>query len=99
MKHSLNRRLFLKRAALVASAFSATRFLPNVLQAVSPSDKLNCALIGCGGRGMTHLSAIVGQNLVAIVDVNEKRTGVVKKNITEKDLRTNTQQTITATRR
>jgi len=95
MKHSLNRRLFLKRAALVASAFSATRFLPNVLQAVSPSDKLNCALIGCGGRGMTHLSAIVGQNLVAIVDVNEKRHGVVKKTLKDKDLNTDKLQPFT----
>jgi len=87
MNHRLNRRLFLKRAALTAGALSATRFLPGpgVLQAVSPSDKLNCVLIGCGGRGLqAHMPAIIGERVAGIVDVNEKRHGVVKKVLQDK---------------
>src|SRR5438876_2120815 len=81
MNHRLNRRLFLKRAAVATGALSATRFLSglNLLQAASPGDKLSWVQIGCGGRGMTHLGSVVGQNLVAIVDVNEKRHDFVKK--------------------
>lgn len=81
MIQNLNRRLFLKRAAVSAGALSIARFLPgpNVLQAADAGGKLNCAIIGCGGRGMTHLKAILGENLVAIVDVNEKRFAEVKK--------------------
>src|SRR5437588_11070516 len=82
MKTSLNRRIFLKRAAVAAGALSAARYWPgpNHLQAASPNEKLNCALIGCGGRGMqAHLPEVSRENLVAIVDVNEKRHGLVKK--------------------
>jgi len=84
MKTDLNRRSFLKRAALAAGAVSAARLLPvaNVLAARSPDDLLNCAMIGCGGRAMTHLNEIVvraGQNLVAIVDPDEKRHAEVKR--------------------
>ena len=53
MNTGLNRRTFLKRTALAAGAVSAA---PNLLAARSPSDLLNCVLIGCGGRGMTHLN-------------------------------------------
>jgi predicted dehydrogenase len=82
MNHRLNRRLFLKRAAVTAGALSAARFLsgPNLLQAASPGEKLRCALIGCGGRGTSaHLGPASNQVLRAIVDVNEKRFDAVKK--------------------
>src|SRR5204863_4279086 len=87
MNHRLNRRLFLKRAALTAGALSAARFLPgpSLLQAVSPSDKLNCVLIGCGGRGLqAHMPAIVGERVAGIVDVIEKRHGVARKILQDK---------------
>ena len=84
MNTGLNRRSFLKRAALAAGAVSAVRLFPtpNLLAARSPSDILNCVLIGCGGRGMTHLNEIVArnkQNLVAIVDPEEKRHAEVQR--------------------
>lgn len=78
MKSSLNRRSFIKRAALATGAASAARFLPgpNILAAAGSGDKLNCVQIGCGGRAMTHLDAVIGQagqNLVAIVDPDENK--------------------------
>src|SRR6266550_1134400 len=84
MNTGLNRRSFLKRTALAAGAVSAARMFPapNLLAARSPSDILNCALIGCGGLGMTHLNEIVAankQSLVAIVDPDEKKHATVQR--------------------
>ncbi len=80
----LNRRSFLKRSALAAGALSAARFLsaPNLLAAPRPGGKLNCVVIGCGGRGMNHLDWVVGQtkdNLLAIVDPDESNHAKVRK--------------------
>ena len=84
MNFALNRRSFLKRTALAAGALSATPLLPfpNLLAAASPNSKLNCVQIGCGGRGMYHLDRVVNQskdNLVAIVDADEKNHAKVKR--------------------
>jgi predicted dehydrogenase len=80
----MNRRLFLKRTALAAGALSAGQFFPtpNLLAAPAPGNKLNCVQIGCGGRAMTHLDWLVNQsqdNVVAIVDPDERRHAVVKR--------------------
>ena len=85
MKSSLNRRTFLKRAALTTGALTAARYFPgpNLLAATGTIDKLNCVQIGCGGRGMSaHIAEVIGkhgQNLYAIVDPDEKKHGSVKK--------------------
>jgi predicted dehydrogenase len=83
------RRTFLKKTALVAGAWSASGiwFAPSLLGADSPSRKLNCVQIGCGGRGMNHLDWLVNQskdNVVAIVDPDEKCHAKVKKWLQEK---------------
>src|SRR5215831_18879798 len=80
----LNRRSFLKRTALAAGAITSTNLFPapHVLGASGSSDRLNCVQIGCGGRGMNHLEWVVGtskENLVAIVDPDEKAHAKVKK--------------------
>jgi predicted dehydrogenase len=76
----LTRRLFLKRTAMAAGALSAG---PNLLAAPGANNKLNCVQIGCGGRGMNHLEALLvheaKDNLVAIADADEKRHAAVKK--------------------
>jgi predicted dehydrogenase len=68
-----NRRSFLKRAVATAGSLSAAQFLSAPLQAAAPADKLNCVVIGCGGRGSVHVATAAGQNLVALVDADEKR--------------------------
>jgi len=81
----LNRRLFLKRTALSAGTLTAARFLsgPNLLAAGGSGNKLNCVVIGCGGRGLSaHIDWIVNMsedNLYAIVDPDEKRQAEVKR--------------------
>ena len=70
-----NRRTFLKRAALTGGALSANQLFPSpsILRAADSGSKLNCVLIGCGGRGKAHLAAIKDENLLAVVDPDEKR--------------------------
>jgi len=82
MKTKLNRRSFLKHTALATGVLSAAPF--NILHAANAGDKIRCVQIGCGGRGMSHLNATLEENLVAIVDVDDKRAGVVKKLLTDK---------------
>ena len=82
MNTNINRRLFLKRAALSAGAMAASAAAPNILRAAATPDKLNCVLIGCGWRGGQHLEELVAknnQNLVAIVDPSVPQQDVVKK--------------------
>src|ERR1051325_2488353 len=82
MNTSLNRRSFLKHTALTAGALAAAQF--NILNAANAGEKVRVVHIGCGGRGMSHLSATVDENVVGIVDVDEKRPAAVKTWLTQK---------------
>jgi predicted dehydrogenase len=89
MKYS--RRSFLRTSAVAAGAISTARFLyaPNLLAADSALRRANCVQIGCGGRGMNHLDAMLmnsKENLVAIVDPDEKRHEIVKRWLGTKQL-------------
>jgi len=97
MKPTLTRRNFLRRSTLGAGALAAARFFPAVnLIADPPARRLNCVQIGCGGRGMDHLeymSVTAKENLVGIVDPDEKRHAAVKawlekKQVAAADLKT-----------
>ena len=58
-----------------AGAFAGIAFLPsNVISGFgfkAPSDKLNIAIIGVGGRGASNTEGVSSQNIVALCDVNE----------------------------
>ena len=76
MQSRLNRRSFIKRAALAAGALPLISF-PHVSSAAARKavDKLNCVQVGCGGRAMSHFEQVFvryGQNLTAIVDPDDK---------------------------
>jgi len=84
---NLNRREFLKRTAMAAGAAA---LLPGcaIVRPRRVGDRLNCAQIGCGSRGMYHLEWLVVQskeNVVAIVDADESRHAVAKKWLKEKN--------------
>jgi len=66
--HALNRRTF---TTVAAGFFAAHGF--NVRAVDGPSDRLNVALIGVGGRGEANLGGMKGQNVVALCDVDEQR--------------------------
>jgi predicted dehydrogenase len=75
----LTRRSFLKQTAAAAGTASIA---PYVLAAADAGKKLNCVQIGCGGRGMNHLESLINttkDNLLAIVDPDEKRHAEVKR--------------------
>jgi predicted dehydrogenase len=46
--------------------------LPAIARARSPNDKLNIAIIGCGGRGAGNMAEVSSENIVALCDVNER---------------------------
>jgi predicted dehydrogenase len=75
MSQKSDRRLFLKYAAATAGTLSAAQFFPGTspVIAAEAKDKLNCVVIGCGGRGGAHVGTAAGQNLVALVDADEAR--------------------------
>jgi len=84
MKLNLTRRSFLRRAALAAGALSTSRLLPapGLLAAPGTDNRLNCVLIGCGGRGANHLEFLVTRskdNIMAIVDPDEKKQAGAKR--------------------
>jgi len=79
---TLNRRSFLKTALLAAGAATVSPvFAPRIFAQGRPGEKLKCALIGCGARGMTHIEAILQQGhiLAAIVDPDERRQAAALK--------------------
>jgi len=64
---SMTRRHFLQSsAALTAPSVS----VPAFCSSASPSSKLNVAVIGPCNRGAANLSGVIGENVVALCDVN-----------------------------
>lgn len=62
-----SRRTFLAQTTALSSALA----FPSILSAQSPNNKLNLAIIGCGGRGAGNLAEVSSENIVALCDVNE----------------------------
>ncbi len=73
------RRDFLKKTALGAAAFTIVpRHVIGGPNFIAPSDKLNLASIGAGGKGWTDIRNAFNEgkeNVVAICDIDTKRAG------------------------
>ena len=69
MSNEMTRRTFLKGAALGGASLL---FLHDSRMAFGyeANEKLNIAIIGCGGRGGGNLGSVSGQNIVALCDTN-----------------------------
>ncbi|MCA9156308.1 MAG: Gfo/Idh/MocA family oxidoreductase [Planctomycetales bacterium] len=63
-----DRRAFLRSAA-AGSVLAMTA--PAFLRGRNLNDKLNIAVIGCGGRGGANMRSLESENIVAVCDVNE----------------------------
>ncbi len=62
-----------RRTVLGASIAASTVFsLPAIVRAENRAEKLRMAVIGCGGRGGGNLDAVLGEQVVAVCDVNAK---------------------------
>lgn len=78
--NGLSRRKFIGTAsAVVAGITIVPRHAVAGLGHVAPSDKLNIAAIGVGGKGRQNLENMVGQNIVALCDVDWDYADVVFK--------------------
>lgn len=67
----VTRRRFIKTTAGTAAAFTIVpSYAVSGLGHVAPSDKLNIAGIGIGGKGKVNLQNMVDQNIVALCDVD-----------------------------
>jgi predicted dehydrogenase len=73
MRNQWNRRQVLRHlgATGIASAGSGSVF--RIAHAASPNDRLNLAIVGCGGQGEENLNRVSGENIVALCDVDETR--------------------------
>jgi hypothetical protein len=78
-----SRRSFLRRIGVAgAGAWALPRLLSaRVLGATSANNKLNIALLACGGRTRQILPSILssGENIVALCDVNAARVDLLRK--------------------
>jgi predicted dehydrogenase len=70
-----SRREFLKKTAGAAAAFTIVPRQVLGAGQTAPSDKLNIACIGVGGRGGAQVGGCSGENIVALCDVDERRAG------------------------
>lgn len=70
-----SRRKFLKTSGLAAAGITIVpRYVLGGKGYIAPSDKLNIAVIGAGGRGSSHVkAAAVTENLVAMCDVDDRQ--------------------------
>ena len=73
----MNRRFSRRQAlrSLAAASFGFNLLPSGSLRGYQANEKLNIALVGCGGRGSWFVQAIpqIGENIVAMCDVNEQR--------------------------
>ena len=74
----VQRREFLKSTI---AAGAGLLILPggSLMGAGAPSNKMNVALIGVGGRGKAHQGAIAGENVVALCDVDSRQLATAAK--------------------
>jgi len=74
----LSRRGFLKQTAAAGAAILGA---PAFVSCRAPSEKLNLVIIGCGGRGAHNMGQVLGENIVALCDVNEAMLGEAAKKV------------------
>lgn len=73
-KSEISRRSFLGGAAAVAASVSIVpRHVLGGPGHRAPSDKLNVACVGLGGKGFSDSEAMIEENVIALCDVDKKR--------------------------
>ena len=63
-----------RRRWLAGSSAAVAAFMPGapaILRGRNLNEKLNIAIIGCGGRGAANLRSVESENIVALCDVNQ----------------------------
>jgi predicted dehydrogenase len=74
MAQKMNRRQVLGRLGVMGLGALGLGGPATRARARAPQDKLNLAIIGCGGsQGAENLRHVAGENIVALCDVDERR--------------------------
>src|SRR5690554_5264399 len=69
--HDLGRRQFIRKSSTVMAGLSVVpSYVVSGLGYKAPSDKLNIAVIGIGGKGKSLVTQAANENLVALCDVD-----------------------------
>jgi len=80
-KGQLNRREFITKSAVAVSAFTIVpRHVLGGKGFIAPSDKLNIACIGLGGKGRVDIHEVSGENIIALCDVDQVQANAVRTN-------------------
>jgi predicted dehydrogenase len=78
---NINRRKFLQTGIMAGSAFMIVpRHVLGGNGYTAPSDKLNIACIGVGGKGRVDIDEVKSQNIFALCDVDQVQATMVKNN-------------------
>jgi predicted dehydrogenase len=73
MTRNLSRRGFLQHGTMVAAGLAAARpFTVRAARRLSANDKLNIAMIGTANQAAYNLGNVASENIVALVDIDEK---------------------------
>ena len=73
MRAHWNRRRVLRHLGATGIAIGTSSMASMPAKAALPNDKLNLAIVGCGGQGAENLEKVAGENIVALCDVDENR--------------------------
>ena len=73
MRDHWNRRQVLRHLGGTSIASVGSGGFSMTARGASPNDRLNLAIVGCGGQGAENLGKVAGENIVALCDVDEKR--------------------------
>src|SRR2546423_15050772 len=75
MANNLTRRELIKSATMAAgiAAIGGEWTEGEATASRSPNERLNIAVIGCGGQGASDLGNVSRENIVALCDVDEAR--------------------------
>jgi predicted dehydrogenase len=82
MSGKMNRRAFLKGAAATGASFLFLRD-SRMAFGYEANEKLNIAIVGCGGKGRGNLDACAGENIVGLCDVDGGKLGEAASKYTE----------------
>jgi hypothetical protein len=79
IESGMKRRQFLGYAAAAAGITVVPRHVLGGAAGKAPSEKLNIAGIGVGGRGLGDVKSVPDENIVALCDVDERHAGAAFK--------------------
>jgi predicted dehydrogenase len=74
MRDRWNRRQVLRRLGATWIAGFGSSSITRTSWGTSANDRLNLAIVGCGGQGAENIDKLAGENIVALCDVDDRRS-------------------------